>query len=266
MNPAFGPGITPDMETLATIAEAAGAAIMAVRRAGFSVEYKADASPLTKADLAAHESILRGLAEHFPDLPVLSEEGAAMPYPERARWRRLFIVDPLDGTKEFVKDLGEFCVCIALAEDGFPLFGAVHVPVWAKTYAGGLGLGAFRRENGGAWQEIRVRQPDPAGLTVLASRSHPSPDTEAWLANKNVRERRTAGSALKFCLVAEGAADLYPRFNFTREWDTAAGQAVLEGAGGSVLTLVDGRAGQRMAVNKPALENPPFLASAAPIK
>ncbi|MDO9081680.1 MAG: 3'(2'),5'-bisphosphate nucleotidase CysQ, partial [Humidesulfovibrio sp.] len=203
MNPAFGPGITPDMETLATIAEAAGAAIMAVRSAGFRVEYKADASPLTTADLAAHETILRGLAEHFPGLPVLSEEGAGVPFAERARWRRLFIVDPLDGTKEFVKDLGEFCVCIALAEDGFPLFGAVHVPVWGKTYVGGLGLGAYRRENAGGtigpWQAIRVRQPDPAGLVVLASRSHPSPDTEAWLADKNVRQRRTAGSALKFC-------------------------------------------------------------------
>lgn len=253
------------LDALADIAEAAGAAIMAVRRAGFSVDYKDDASPLTRADLAAHESILGGLAQQFPGVPVLSEEGAAIPYAERARWQRLFIVDPLDGTKEFVKELGEFCVCIALAEGGYPLLGAVHVPVWGKTYAGGLGLGAFRRETGGAWQEIRVRRPDPAGLTVLASRSHPSPDTEAYLAGKNVRERVTAGSALKFCLVAEGAADLYPRLNFTREWDTAAGQAVLEGAGGSVLTLINGQPAGRMPVNKPALENPPFLASAAPL-
>ncbi|MBU1228705.1 MAG: 3'(2'),5'-bisphosphate nucleotidase CysQ [Proteobacteria bacterium] len=257
MNPALG--------ALAAMAEAAGAAILAVRSAGFSVDYKADASPLTRADLAAHESILGGLARQFPGVPVLSEEGAAIPYAERARWQRLFIVDPLDGTKEFVKELGEFCVCIALAEDGYPLLGAVHVPVWGKTYAGGLGLGAFRRGPGGPWQAIAVRQPDEAGLTVLASRSHPSPDTEAWLADKNVRERITAGSALKFCLVAEGRADLYPRFNLTREWDTAAGQAVLEGAGGSVLVLADGLPRGRMPVNKPALENPPFLASAAPL-
>jgi len=257
------PAIPPALATLATIAEAAGAAIMAVRRAGFEVTYKDDASPLTKADLAAHETILRGLAKHFPGIPVLSEEGADIPYAERARWQRLFIVDPLDGTKEFVKELGEFCVCIALAQDGFPLLGAVHVPVWGKTYAGGLGLGAYRRENNGAWQAIRVRQPDhQAGLTVLASRSHPSPDTETYLASKNVRERITAGSALKFCLVAEGAADLYPRLNTgMREWDTAAGQAVVEGAGGSVLTL----SGQRLAVNKPQLENPPFITSAQPL-
>jgi len=137
--------------------------------------------------------------------------------------------------------------------------------VGGKPYAGGLGFGAFRREHGGPWSPIRVRQPDPAGLVVLASRSHPAPELEAWLADKHVRERVTAGSALKFCLVAEGAADLYPRFNFTREWDTAAGQAVLEGAGGSVLLLADGRPGARMPVNKPRLENGPFLASARPL-
>ena len=261
----------PDLEALAQIAEAAGAAIMEVRRAGFTVQYKDDASPLTRADLAAHETILRGLAECFPGVPVLSEEGAAIPYAERARWERLFIVDPLDGTKEFVKELGEFCVCIALAEGGFPAHGAVHVPVWGTTYVGGLSLGAFKREmqdgNPGPWQAIHVRQPDPAGLVVLASRSHPSPDLEAWLADKNVRERITAGSALKFCLVAEGKADLYPRLNpGMREWDSAAGQAVLEGAGGSVLTLTDGQPGQRLPVNKPELANPNFIASARAIR
>jgi 3'(2'), 5'-bisphosphate nucleotidase len=255
----------PDIAALAEIAEAAGRAILEVRAAGFAVEYKADHSPLTKADTASHEVILRGLAAAFPGVPVLSEEGADIAPETRARWKRLFIVDPLDGTKEFVKELGEFCVCIALAEGGFPAFGAVHVPVWGKTYAGGLGFGAFRREHGGPWSPIRVRQPDPAGLVVLASRSHPAPELEAWLADKHVRERVTAGSALKFCLVAEGAADLYPRFNFTREWDTAAGQAVLEGAGGSVLLLADGRPGARMPVNKPRLENGPFLASARPL-
>ncbi len=257
--------INPALHTLAAIAEAAGAAIMEVRRSGFTVEYKDDASPLTRADLASHETILAALSEHFPGLPVLSEEGAALPYPVRSGWERLFIVDPLDGTKEFVKELGEFCVCIALAEHGFPTLGAVHVPVWGKTYVGGLGLGSYRRElkgeSGGPWQAIHVRQPDPTGLTILASRSHPSPETEAWLADKVVAERITAGSALKFCLVAEGAADLYPRFNFTREWDTAAGQAVLEGAGGSVLTLD----GKRLPVNKPELENPSFIASARPL-
>jgi 3'(2'), 5'-bisphosphate nucleotidase len=252
------------MAALAEIAEAAGAAIMTVRNAGYTVELKSDDSPLTQADLAAHRVIVQGLAQRFPGVPVLSEEGSALAYAERAAWPRLFIVDPLDGTKEFVKELGEFCVCIALAENGFPSFGAVHVPVWGKTYVGGLGLGAYRREAGQPWQRIAVRRPDPAGLTVLASRSHPDPTLEGYLAERNVRERITAGSALKFCLVAEGKADLYPRFNPTREWDTAAGQAVVEGAGGSVVRFADAVPGQRLPVNKPDLFNGPFLASAVP--
>lgn len=278
-----GPGQTShgqpirELAVLADIAEAAGQAILDVRRDGFEVAYKDDASPLTQADTAAHEVILRGLAQAFPGVPVLSEEGAALAYEERARWRRLFIVDPLDGTKEFVKELGEFCVCIALAEDGFPCLGAVHVPLWGKTYVGGLGLGAFRRssppEHGaanaanpaGPWRAIGVRQPDPANLVVLASRSHPSPQLEAYLASGPPPLRITAGSALKFCLVAEGAADLYPRFNLTREWDTAAGQAVVEGAGGSVLRFEGGVPGARLPVNKPDLVNGPFLASARPL-
>lgn len=277
------------LAVLADIAEAAGQAILDVRRDGFEVAYKDDASPLTQADTAANEVILRGLARAFPGVPVLSEEGAALAYEERARWRRLFIVDPLDGTKEFVKELGEFCVCIALAEDGFPAMGAVHVPLWGKTYVGGLGLGAFRRSSAtepaaanlsnaanaanaahpsgtaGPWRAITVRQPDPANMVVLASRSHPSPELEAYLAGGPPPMRITAGSALKFCLVAEGSADLYPRFNFTREWDTAAGQAVVEGAGGSVLRFEGGVPGARLPVNKPDLLNGPFLASARPL-
>jgi len=254
------------MTTLAAIAEAAGAAIMAVRGSGdLGTVLKADDSPLTRADLAAHRLIRDALTEHFPGVPVLSEEGADIPYAERAGWRRLFIVDPLDGTKEFVKDLGEFCVCIALAADGFPTLGAVHLPVWDKTYVGGLGLGAFRREAGGPWRAIAARRPAPGGLTVLASRSHPSPETEAFLAGFPVRERITAGSALKFCLVAEGAADLYPRLGRgMHEWDAAAGQAVVEGAGGSVSELVDGQPAGRLAVNKPDLFSPPFVAAGLP--
>jgi 3'(2'), 5'-bisphosphate nucleotidase len=260
---------TADLAALAAIAEVAGQAILDVRRNGFEVAYKADHSPLTRADTAAHEVILRGLGQAFPGVPVLSEEGADLPFAGRSPWKRLLIVDPLDGTKEFVKELGEFCVCIALAVDGFPALGAVHVPLWGTTYVGGLGLGAYRRtanaQGIGPWQRINVRQPGPAGLVVLASRSHPSPDLETYLAGKNVRERIIAGSALKFCLVAEGKADLYPRFNPTREWDTAAGQAVLEGAGGSVLRLVNGKPGPRLPVNKPDLFNGPFLASGQPL-
>jgi len=259
----------PELTALASIAEAAGLAIMDVRGAGFTVELKPDHSPLTQADLAAHAVIMQGLSAHFPGVPVLSEEGAERSYAQRAGWPKLFIVDPLDGTKEFVKELGEFCVCIALAENGYPAYGVVHVPMWGKTYAGGLGLGAFQRQSredgAGPWQAIRVRQPDPAGLTVLASRSHPDPAIEDYLLDKPVRERITAGSALKFCLVAEGRADLYPRFNPTHEWDTAAGQAVVEGAGGSVVRFAGAVPGARLPVNKEDLFNGPFLASAQPL-
>lgn len=264
---------TAGLAALAAIAEAAGQSILEVRRDGFEVAYKDDHSPLTHADMLAHETILRGLAKAYPGVPVLSEEGADLSYETRERWERLFIVDPLDGTKEFVKELGEFCVCIALAVNGFPAMGAVHVPLWGKTYVGGLGLGAYCRasahsignEEGGQWRPIAVRQPDPANLVVLASRSHPSPELDAFLAGKAVRERIIAGSALKFCLIAEGKADLYPRFNLTREWDTAAGQAVVEGAGGSVVRLLAGKPGPRLPVNKPDLLNGPFLASARPL-
>jgi len=270
VTPAMTPGA--GLVALAAIAEAAGQAILEVRRDGFEVAYKDDHSPLTHADMAAHESILRGLEKAYPGVPVLSEEGAALSYETRARWERLFIVDPLDGTKEFVKELGEFCVCIALAVNGYPAMGAVNVPLWGKTYVGGLGLGAFCRASFtaapgdvGPWRPIAVRQPDPDNLVVLASRSHPSPELDAFLAGKPIRERIIAGSALKFCLVAEGKADLYPRFNMTREWDTAAGQAVVEGAGGSVVRLIGGKPGARMPVNKPDLFNGPFLASGRPL-
>lgn len=267
MTPAMAP--SAGLSALAAIAEAAGQAILEVRRDGFEVAYKDDHSPLTHADMVSHETIMRGLAQAYPGVPVLSEEGADLSYEARAPWERLFIVDPLDGTKEFVKELGEFCVCIALAVNGFPAMGAVHVPLWGKTYVGGLGLGAYCRasshEGGGPWRPIAVRQPDPDNLVVLASRSHPSPELDAFLAGKSVRERIIAGSALKFCLVAEGKADLYPRFNMTREWDTAAGQAVVEGAGGSVVRFVNGKPGPRLPVNKPDLLNGPFLASARPL-
>lgn len=249
-----------ELEILADIAEAAGRAIMDVRAHGYRVEEKPDHSPVTEADLAANAVILRELAARFPDIPVLTEEGADIPHAQRAAWPRLFIVDPLDGTKEFVKELGEFCVCVALAEAGFPALGAVHAPTTGATYAGGLGLGAFRRTSGGPWEAIAARKAPAEGPTVLVSRSHPDQRLERWLADKPVRDRVTRGSALKFCMIAEGAADLYPRFNQTHEWDTAAGQAVLEGAGGSMRRMIDGRPGERMPVNKADLLNGPFLA------
>ncbi len=249
-----------ELEILADIAEAAGHAIMDVRARGYRVEEKPDHSPVTEADLAANAVILRELAARFPAISVLTEEGADIPYENRAPWPRLFIVDPLDGTKEFVKELGEFCVCIALAEAGFSKLGAVHAPVSGATYVGGQGLGAFRRAPGVSWEPIAARKVPAEGLTVLVSRSHPDQRLQQWLAGKPVRDSVTRGSALKFCMIAEGRADLYPRFNQTHEWDTAAGQAVLEGAGGSMRRMIDGRPAERMPVNKADLLNGPFIA------
>lgn len=249
----------PDLALLSAIVRTAGEAILQVRAGGYEVRRKADQSPLTEADLASHRIIARGLAEHFPDIPVVSEEGDLPPPHVRQEWDRFFLVDPLDGTKEFVKDNGEFCVCLALIQDRFPVMGAVYVPMRAALYAGGLGLGAWRTLDSGPARPIRSVPPEPGqGLVVVASRSHPDPRLEACLAGWEVGERITAGSALKFCLVAEGRAHLYPRFNPTSEWDTAAGQAVLEGAGGSMRTLD----GERFAYNKPDILNPGFMAAA----
>lgn len=245
------------LETLAEIAGLAAAEILRVRRAGFAVEYKADASPVTLADRAAHACIARELAARFPDIPQLSEEGRDIPFAERRAWQRFFLVDPLDGTKEFVKDLGEFCVCIALVEGRYPAAGVVCLPARGLTYLGGLGLGAFRRAGEGPLAPIRSRPADPKlGFRVAESRSHPDERLDAYLSTLRVRERIVAGSALKFCLLAEGSADLYARCNPTHEWDTAAGQAVLEGAGGSVTDWQ----GQRLACNTETLLNPGFLA------
>lgn len=242
-------------DPLCALARRAGKAIMEVRARGFHVEYKADHSPLTEADKASQAVLAEGLAALLPEVPVLSEEGRDIPYAERRVWSRLLLVDPLDGTKEFVKELGEFCVCVALMRDGYPELGVVHAPVRDRTWCGGAGLGAFRRDGDGPAEAVTVREPDPSGLVAVASRSHNTPDLDAYLETLPVRERINAGSAIKFCLVAEGSADIYARFGPTMEWDTAAGQAVVEGAGGT-MTLHDGR---RFFYNKESLLNPGFL-------
>ncbi|WP_339842471.1 3'(2'),5'-bisphosphate nucleotidase CysQ [uncultured Halopseudomonas sp.] len=203
------------------------------------VTAKPDDSPVTAADLAAHHMILAGLRELTPDIPVLSEEDADVPMNERERWQRFWLVDPLDGTKEFIAGTDEFTVNIALVEQGQIRFGVVGVPARDKLYWGGLELGAWRRADGEPAEAIRCRHASNA-LTVVASRRHTSPEQEALLSRlKSLQqvELVNIGSSLKFCLLAEGNADLYPRFAPTSQWDTAAAQAVLEGAGGQVLGL-----------------------------
>lgn len=250
------------LDAVAAIARAAGRAIVAHLDGALAVEYKADDSPLTQADRAAHHVIVTALGELTPAIPVLSEESPAELRQRRRSWERYWLVDPLDGTKELLKGSGEFTVNIALIEHGAPVLGVVHVPVTGTTYAGGAG-GAS-----GAWVEgtdrprspIATREADLEHLAVVASRDHAGPLVRAFVAASAGATLVHVGSALKLCLVAEGRADLYPRDRPTMEWDTAAAQAILEAAGGRVTDL----GGASLRYTKDDLRNPPFLAFGDP--
>jgi 3'(2'), 5'-bisphosphate nucleotidase len=225
-------------ESLMPTVELAGAAIMQIYDAGFTVQHKDDNSPLTLADLESQRIIIEGLKRITPDTPILSEESAAAPWAERQTWRELWVVDPLDGTREFIKRNGEFTVNIALVADHEAVLGIVAAPARGIVFWGIAGGGAFSRSRGGEARRIQTTPPQTP-LRVVGSRSHPSPETAAYLARLGPHSISGIGSSLKFCLLAEGKADLYPRFGPTSEWDTAAGQAVLEAAGGHV-TRLDG--------------------------
>ena len=220
----------------------AGDAILPFWRADVAVMAKADDSPVTAADLAAHHVLLDGLTALDSSIPVLSEEDANIAQDVRAGWSRWWLVDPLDGTKEFICGSEEFTVNVALIEHGRVVFGVVSMPTSGRCYYGGADLGAWRAE-GDKVERINVRTAPPAGepLTVVASRRHSSPAQEQLLAGLSEHlgdlKLTSVGSSLKFCLLAEGAADCYPRLAPTSQWDTAAAQGVLEGAGGVVLHL-----------------------------
>ena len=223
-------------EAVITIAREAAADILAVYEGAFDVEQKDDRSPLTAADLASHHRILAGLRLLTPDIPVLSEESTAIDIAQRLTWSRFWLVDPLDGTREFIKRNGEFTVNIALIEDGVATFGVIQQPVTGALWHGTFGAGAFRRDaDSDADVAIHVRKPATAPLQIAASRSHRNERTQSLLDALVDSQAIACGSSLKFCLIAEGQLDLYPRFGPTGEWDTAAGQAILEAAGGAVL-------------------------------
>lgn len=249
-------------DKIAIIAADAGQRIIEVYQQPFDVEHKGDGSPLTAADRAAHQTIVAGLAALTPDVPVLSEESATIDYRERSGWSRFWLVDPLDGTREFVKRNGEFTVNIALIDDGRPLLGVVQVPVTGVLYLGARGAGAWKDE-GGTRRPIHARHYRGGRATVIASRSHRGAEVDRYLARLEAREgaydTASLGSSLKLCMVAEGAADIYPRLGPTSEWDTAAAQCVVEAAGGRVVDL----AGAPLRYNKPDILNPWFLAAGA---
>ena len=228
------------IEPVVALAEEAGRAILEVYSTQFEVQSKADESPLTQADLASHHRIVAGLEALTPDLPIISEESGLPDFDERRRWNRYWLIDPLDGTKEFVNRNGEFTVNIALIDNNCPVLGVVHVPVQEKTYVGCAGAGAELRDGHGPARQIRVTAASGAPVRVVGSRSHRGASLDAYLARLGDHDLVPMGSSLKFCVVAEGGADLYPRLGPTSEWDTAAAQAVVEQAGGSVVTL-DGK-------------------------
>lgn len=238
------------------IARQAGAAIMEIYARDFAVETKADDSPVTEADEAAEAIIVIALRALTPDIPVVAEEEVAAGKQTEVGAAPFWLVDPLDGTREFISRNGDFTVNIALIRDGEPVLGTVHVPARDETYTA-AGPGQVTRQRGdGETETISARVPGVDGLVAMVSRSHASPETDDYLATLVVKERIDAGSSLKFCRLAEGAADLYPRLGRTMEWDTAAGHAVLACAGGSVSHL-DGRP---LKYGKDGFENPHFVA------
>lgn len=223
------------LPALMAICTRAGEAIMEVYRTEFDIERKDDKSPLTEADLAAHHIIMEGLKSLAPALPRLSEEGASIPFEQRRQWESYWLIDPLDGTREFIKKNGEFTVNIALIRNHVPVLGAIHAPALQMSYYGGAASGAFKQVGNAPARSIRVRPlKTDRPPRILVSRSHRTERQDAFLERLGDHVTMSIGSSLKFCLVAEGEADFYPRLGPTSEWDTAAGQAILEAAGGLV--------------------------------
>lgn len=242
------------------IAEAAGQAILTVYRTDFDVDRKDDDSPLTQADLSANRVIMAGLKKLTPELPRLSEEGADIAFATRRTWSRYWLIDPLDGTREFVKKNGEFTVNIALIDNGVPVLGVVYAPDMDKFWFAAQGVGAFKQENG-KQEAISTRPAQTARPRVLVSKSHRGELVDAVLARLPDYDAVSVGSSLKFCVIAEGEADFYPRLGPTSEWDTGAAHAVLACAGGRVTTTD----GEDLGYNqKESILNPHFLAFGDP--
>ena len=238
------------------IARKAGAEILRIYETDFDVESKSDDSPLTAADLASHRTIIAGLEALTPDLPILSEESGEIPFETRSQWPRYWLVDPLDGTKEFINRNGQFTVNIALIDGHKAVLGVVHVPVTGESYYGCEGAGAFLKKGEADEAPIRAARLGDGPVRVVGSRSHRGKSLDGYLERLGDHEMVPMGSSLKFCLVARGDADVYPRLGLTSEWDTAAAQAVVECAGGQVIN-VDG---SRLAYNaKEDILNPYFL-------
>ncbi len=244
------------LNSLLEIADAAGEKVMEIYQTDFQVHTKEDDSPITAADIASHHIIVDGLKELTPDIPVLSEESANAPWEERKNWTRFWLVDPIDGTKDFTNRTGEFTVNIALIENGEPVMGIVTAPALDEAFWGIKGQGAWKREADGSTRKLQVVTPPPA-IRAVASKNHLNDDTRDFIETLGEHEMVQAGSSLKFCRIAEGKADIYPRLGPTCEWDTGAAHAVLAAAGGKVNTLE----GMPLAYGKEDVLNPYFIAA-----
>jgi len=252
---AGAPFLASLLAELEPLVHAAGELVMRVYATDFQVELKDDESPVTVADQGAERLIVEGLQRIAPDIPVVGEEAASIgDIPDVSN--RFWLVDPIDGTKEFIGRNGEFTVNVALVDHGVPVLGLVLAPALGRLFCGALGVGAWV-EDGQGRRAIRVRTEPADGLTVVGSRHHGDDAAVAdFLRGRRIAAQCTVGSSLKLCLVAEGAADVYPRFGRTMEWDTAAGDAVLRAAGGAVQTL----SGELLRYGTPGFENPDFAA------
>ena len=239
------------------IAKAAGKIILEEYDKPAVVDWKSDDSPLTQADRKSHDFIQQSLLKAFPDIPVLSEEGADISYSERKQWKRFWCVDPIDGTKEFIKKTAQYTVNIALIEDNIPVLGVIHVPALSLTYFADKNNGAFKltSENIDDKQRITIKPLDVENIEVVASRDHAGPKVQDMIDKLSNPTTKSMGSSLKFCLVAEGQADVYLRDVPTFEWDTAAAQAIVEEAGGCICTLD----GKTLTYNKENLRNPSII-------
>lgn len=245
--------LTPD---ICKIAKEAADRILEIYESDFAIAQKDDKSPLTAADMASHRTICSKLADLTPDIPILSEESADLPFITRQQWQQYWLVDPLDGTREFIKRNDEFTVNIALIDNHRPVLGVVHVPVTGITYFATQNNGACKQVKNGTPEKIHTRITDPAHLTVAGSRSHGSEKQQRFFERLGDIEIFAIGSSLKFCMVAEGLVDIYPRFGPTSEWDTAAAQCIVEEAGG----IVTDEALNPLRYNtKDSILNPDFL-------
>ena len=240
-----------DLKSLIEIARQAGQKIMKIYDAGdIEVEYKDDESPLTKADTASHTVIKESLEKLYPEIPIISEEGKDISYERRQDWKSFWLVDPLDGTKEFIKRNGEFTVNIALVENNKPIVGVVFAPALNVLYSGDKETGAFKQVNDSKMEKIHTNSHKEEQLVVVQSRSHSSSAEDEFFSRYSIADSISKGSSLKFCLVAESTADIYFRAGPTWEWDTAAGHAVVTAAGGKVVFGDDD-----LKYNKPTLKN-----------